>query len=43
MNLGIPQPCKDVVLTPRLIWYQPWSMWIIWFHVVMEELSFAFY
>ena len=34
---------KDVVLAPRSIWYQPRSMWIIWFHVFMEELSFAFY
>jgi hypothetical protein len=40
MNLGIPQPGKDVVLTPRSIWYHR-SIWIIWFHILMEELPFA--
>lgn len=43
MNLGIRQPDKDVVLAPRSIWYQPLSMWIIWFHIVLGELSSAFY
>ena len=40
MNLGIPQLGKDVVLTPRSIWYHR-SIWIIWLYIFREELSFA--
>ena len=38
---AIPPLGKDIVLTPGLIWYQPRSIWIIRFHIFMDELSFA--
>ena len=41
ITLEMPQPGQYAVLTPRLIWYQPLSIWIIWFHVLWEELFFA--